>query len=232
MKKITIIFVGAILVIALPKWAITLHTTGGQARIAPTDEIVRQVQSTYQKAQDASSEFVQKVKIAALGRQIEKTGKTFFKKPGKLRVEYDGEEGRLYLSDGKKLWLYDKGDTQVNVYPVNSSTLPEETLAFLGGLGDLKKQFRVSALSTSEKKNLNPDLKLDWLLLIPKNPESHLDQLVLGFDPATHTVSEAYLKNESGNLSHYFFRNVKLNSNLPDTLFVFEKTKGIREIEN
>jgi outer membrane lipoprotein-sorting protein len=121
---------------------------------ASTEDVIKQVQSTYDSAQDVSSDFVQKVKIAALERDVEKTGRALFRKPGKLFVEYEGEEGRLYISDGKKLWIYEKGDTQVNVFPVGPKTMPEEALAFLGGLGDLRQQFRVSPLNPTEKKNI------------------------------------------------------------------------------
>lgn len=197
-----------------------------------TDEIIRQVQTTYENAQEISSEFIQKVKIAALEREIEKKGKASFKKPGKLRVEYEGDEGRLYLSDSKKFWVYDKGDTQVNVYPVNSQTLPDEALAFLGGLGNLHVQFQVSGLTKAQKKETSPNSQLDWLALKPKNPESNLEEMILGFDRSSHTVSEAFLKNETGNLSHYFFQNVRLNPGLEESLFVFQKPKGVKEIKN
>lgn len=197
-----------------------------------TEEVIKQVQSTYDKAADVSSEFTQKVKIKSLEREVEKTGKALFKKPGKLRVEYDGEEGRLYVSDGKKMWVYEKGDNQVQVYKVSAQTIPEEALTFLGGLGNLRAQFRVSGLSDNEKKNITANPNLDWLLLIPKNAQSQMEELLMGFDKQAHTVSEAYLKNESGNVSHYFFKNVQLNSGLPDTQFSFEKPKGVKEIKN
>lgn len=195
-----------------------------------TEEVIKQVQSTYDQANDVSSEFNQQVLIKALERKVEKTGKASFKKPGKLRVEYEGDDGKLYLSDGKKLWVYEKGDTQVSVYKVSPQTMPEEALAFLGGLGNLRAQFRVSGLSENEKKSITANPNLDWLLLIPKNPQSQMEELLLGFDKQAHTVTEAYLKNESGNASHYFFKNVKLNSNLPDSEFVFDKPKGVKEI--
>lgn len=199
---------------------------------ATTEEVIQQVQATYDKAEDVSSEFIQKVNIKALEREVEKRGRAYFKKPGKLYVEYEGEEGRLYVSDGKKLWIYEKGDTQVNVYKVGPQTMPEEALAFLGGLGDLRKQFRVSGLNPTEKKNIKANPDLDWLLLIPKNPESQLDELLLGFERTAHTVAEAYLKNESGNVGHYFFPRVRFNAGLPDSQFVFEKQKGVKEIKN
>jgi outer membrane lipoprotein carrier protein len=202
------------------------------AHAATTEEIIRQVQAVYDGARDVSSEFVQKVRVAALEQDIEKTGAAQFKKPGKLRVNYEGEEGRLYVSDSKKLWIYDMGDTQVNVYNVGPRTMPEEALAFLGGLGNLRAQFRVSAVTDNERKTMKLSEGLDWLLLIPKNPESQLDELLLGFDKSAHTVGEAYLKNESGNLSHYFFKNVRLNSDLSDDQFVFVKPKGVKEIKN
>jgi len=196
------------------------------------EKIVQAVQSTYEKAQEVSSEFIQRVELKALQRQVEKTGKALFKKPGKLYVEYGTDEGRIYVSDGKKLWVYDKGDTQVNVYKVSPSTLPEEALAFLGGLGNIREQFRVSAVSAEERKNLEVRDNLDWLLLIPKNPESQLDALILGFDKNTHLVSEGFLKNESGNTSHYFFKNVTLNPQIPENQFIFAKKQGVKEIQN
>jgi len=211
---------------------VTFHLLTSPLHAASVEEVIRQVQATYDSAQDVASEFVQKVKIKALERDVEKTGKAYFKKPGKLYVEYEGEEGRLYISDGKKLWIYEKGDTQVNVYPVGPKTMPEEALAFLGGLGDLRKQFRVSSLNSTEKKNIKANPELDWLLLIPKNPESQLDELLLGFERSAHTVAEAYLKNETGNVSHYFFSKVRFNAGLPESQFVFEKPKGVKEIKN
>lgn len=202
------------------------------AQALTTEEIIQKVQSTYENAQDVSSDFVQQVTIASLERQIEKTGKTLFKKPGKFRVEYTGEEARLYVSDGKKLWMYDPGDKQVQVYEVSAKTIPEETLSFLGGLGNLKKQFQVSGLNATERKKIKANETLDWLLLIPKNPESTLDELLLGFDRTRYTITEAYLKNDSGNVSHYFFKNVTLNSGVKDSEFVFVKPKGVKEIKN
>ncbi len=195
-----------------------------------TEEVIKQVQSTYDKAADVSSEFTQKVQIKSLEREVEKTGKALFKKPGKLHVEYNGEEGKLYVSDGKKMWVYEKGDTQVQVFNMSAQTIPEEAMTFLGGPGNLRAQFRVSGLSDNEKKSITANPSLDWLLLIPKNPQSQMEELLMGFDKQVHTVTEAYLKNESGNVSHYFFKNVQLNSSLPDTQFTFEKPKGVKEI--
>ncbi len=198
---------------------------------ATPDEIARQVQATYEKAQNVSSAFTQKVKIEALEREIEKSGEVTFQKPGKLRVEYTGDRGRLYVSDGKKLWVYEKGDSQVNVYQVTPKTLPEETLAFLGGLGNLNKQFTVrDATKKVREKKITGNL--DWLLLVPRQASSQLEEMLLGFNPTSHLVEEAYLKNETGNQSHYFFKKVVVNSKFEDSKFVFGKVKGVKEIRN
>ncbi|MBF0491907.1 MAG: outer membrane lipoprotein carrier protein LolA [Deltaproteobacteria bacterium] len=201
-------------------------------RASSLEQSIQQIQATYEKATDVSSEFTQKIQVQSIGREIEKAGKTFFKKPGKFKVSYDGEEGRDYISNGKKLWVYDKGDTQVNVYGVSAKTIPEEALSFLGGLGNLRAQFRVSAVTQEEQARLNVKDDLDWLLLIPKNEQSKLDELILGFDKKSHLVSEAFLKNESGNTSHYFFKNVKTNSGIAEEVFEFKSVKGVKEIKH
>ncbi|MBL7685458.1 MAG: outer membrane lipoprotein carrier protein LolA [Deltaproteobacteria bacterium] len=204
---------------------------GPLCALTPTEEVIQKVQATYEKAQDVSSQFVQKVKIASLEKEVEKIGKALFKKPGMFKVDYgDDSEGRVYLSNGKKLWVYDKGDTQVQVYPVSSKTIPEEALSFLGGLGNLRAQFKVNPLNEKELQATKANSQLDWLLLTPKNPESQLDELLLGFERKGYTVSEAYLKNETGNVSHYIFDQVKLNSDLKESDFSFAKTKGVKEV--
>src|SRR4029453_14572922 len=121
MKKATIAAFGLVILFPL-----------GAGLAATTDEVLEKVQSVYDGARDVSSEFVQKVTITAVEREVEKSGAAIFKKPGKLRVEYEGDDGRLYISDGKKLWIYEKGDTQVTVYPANPDTRREEPVAFLG----------------------------------------------------------------------------------------------------
>lgn len=198
---------------------------------ASIEPLIQAVQKTYNGATDVKSDFTQQTFIPSLERTVEKTGRTLFQKPGKFRVEYAGEQGRLYVSNGKKLWIFESGDSQVRVFPANNETIPEEALSFLGGLGDLKAQFQVKTLSPAEYEKTKANRSLDWLLLIPKNPKSTLDELLLGFDRGTHLVSEAYLKNETGNVSHYLFQNTALNSQIPEEEFVFQKPKGVKEIE-
>lgn len=203
-----------------------------RAKTEVNANLVHQIQSTYESAKDISSTFVQKVKIAALEREVEKTGKTFFKKPGKMRIEYDGKDGRQYISNGKILWIYEPGDSQVQVQALKEGGLPQEALAFLGGLGNLEKQFQVRPPTPAERKEKNLTPSLDWLMLKPKNTQSTLQEMFLGFNPTTHLVWEGYLKNETGNENHYLFKNVKTNTNLEENLFEFKKPKGVKEVKH
>ncbi|HEX5035368.1 MAG TPA: outer-membrane lipoprotein carrier protein LolA, partial [bacterium] len=119
---------------------------------------------------------------------------------------YEGEGGRNYLSDGKTLWIFESGDSQVQKMDVGETDMPAEALSFLGGLGRLKR----------ERQDLG------WMELTPLNKQSGLAWLVMGFDGG-NIAREVFLSTESGNLSHYTLENVALNQGLSDDLFKYSK---------
>src|SRR5690606_20872196 len=103
-----------------------------------------------------------------------------FKKPGKMAIRYHGEGGRNYLSDGKTLWIFETGDSQVQKMRVDESTLPAEALSFLGGLGRLQRDFAVEEVDPKKWKALKRERQdLAWLELAPLEKKSTLAWLVM-----------------------------------------------------
>lgn len=182
------------------------------------------VQKTYEGASDLSIAFTQKTYVAVLEKEVSKKGQALFKKPGKLAIRYEGERGRNYLGDGKTLWVFESGDPQVEKIPLNEESIPAEALSFLGGLGQLKRDFAVEDVDPKKWATLKREKgDLKWLELTPLQKRSSLQWLVMGFDPQTSYAREVFLFTDSGNLSHYVFDKVELNQGLGDELFVYKK---------
>lgn len=195
------------------------------------DQTVSRLQKTYQGISDWKADFAQDTYVELLRRKIKKDGGIFIKKPGKLRIEYKEEFGKQYISNGKKLWVYTPGDSQVELYSKISKLVAKEALAFMKGLGDLKKDFHLQPLPVKEAKGaMIQNKKLILIKLIPRDPHSVIDTIVIGLNPKNSLVYETTIYNASGNVTHYVFKNIELNSNLSDDLFDFKKPKGVKVI--
>ena len=169
--------------------------------------LVEKVQGTYQRMDNFRAEFVQKTKVEILNRAIEEKGEILFSRPGRFLIHYQGARERKYISDGKTLWIYHPREKELEVFKNVNKIVTPEALAFLGGLGEMQKEFQVRERNGSE------------LVLIPKRRGSPFVRLVLGVDPQTNLVHEVTLFPKSGNKSHYRFSSIRLNQKVPASTF-------------
>ncbi len=206
----------------------------GFSSLVLADSQVDQLQLTYRQAKDWQADFVQSTYVDLLKQTVQKKGNLKVKKPGKLRIEYQEEGGRLYVSDGKKLWVYSPDDGQVELFPKLSKILAREALTFLEGWGEVEKEFNVNAHSAQEKRDsMIRDQALSILKLVPKKKDSSIEQIFLGLDAKKDfLVRELTFLNASGNRTHYLFSNIKINLGLKDELFDFKIPEGVTVIKN
>ena len=178
---------------------------------------VGSIENTYKSLSDFSANFTQETKVALVDRVITQTGTFRFKKGGKLKIEYAGKSGKHYVSDGTTLWIFNPGDeASLQTFAISDKTVPKEALSFLNGFGQLKKEFNVSKSSLFPEKS-----GLTALHLVPKTKAKHYDSLdtLFGED---NLLRELIIKNISGNVSHYYFSDIKTNSGLSDDVFTLK----------
>jgi outer membrane lipoprotein carrier protein len=182
--------------------------------------LVEKVQQTYRQTEQFRADFVQTTKIEVLDRVVEEKGQLVFAKPGKFLIHYRGARERKYISDGKTLWIYRPKEKEVEIYEDLKNVVAREALAFLGGLGEMTKEFRVNE-------------KGGELLLVPKRKGAPFVQLILKINPESHLVQEATLFPKSGNESRYLFSAIRVNEPVPETTFEFHEsgTKEVRPME-
>jgi outer membrane lipoprotein carrier protein len=70
------------------------------------------------------------------------SGTLLLRKPGRMRWDYNSPQGKLFVSDGKFLWLYTPSNHQVEKMKIKESDDMRAPLAFLLGKLHFDKEFR------------------------------------------------------------------------------------------
>lgn len=188
---------------------------------APSQDIDA-IQSVYQSIPDISADFTQQTYVVLIEKTVSKQGKFYFKKGGKLRIEYKGDEERNYVSDGSTLWIYTPGDAaSMQTYEVSEETVPKEALSFLSGFGKLDKEF----LITPSKVFSEVPEGFTALHLKPLRKKAQYKSMDALFNK-DHLLFKLKIMNLSGNITDYNFTNIKTNVGLKDSFFTLGSGKA------
>lgn len=188
-------------------------------------QVAERIQDFYKKTLDFQSSFKQTYTDIAAGESKSSSGKVYFKKPGKMRWDYNhakdpSKRDKVLVSDGSTFWIYEFEFQQVFKQCLSESQLPT-SLRFLMGEGDLLADFNVEFTPKSTAKR--PELKL-----VPKEPTSQYRELRFIIDPDTFQVIRTTIFDPYGNTNQIEFTRTKINNKLPDSGFEFKVPKGAR----
>lgn len=187
---------------------------------------VDKVQARYDGARDFSAGFEQALTNAVTKRATKSEGKVFFKKVGKMRWDYTTPEPRMVLADGTQLWLWEPEDKQAFRQGLASSQLPA-ALAFLTGHGKLIDEFSIGEAKPGAYGKPGETV----LELAPRQPSAQVQRVFFVVEPATSYVRETVVVDAQGNTNHLAFRDIKVNTGLPDALFAWTPPAGTRVID-
>src|SRR5437667_7945190 len=101
--------------------------------IAPDAKpIIVLLEARYRAARTLQATFLER--YSENGRPVRvEAGRAYFRKPGKMRWEYESPENNLFLVDGKTAWFYVPADHTVTRVPAKQSTDWRTPLALLAG---------------------------------------------------------------------------------------------------
>ena len=188
--------------------------------------VVAEVQKRYDGAADFRARFTQTLTSSALGRKTNSAGEVMFKKPGRMRWDYEKPEKSSYVTDGGVLWLYEPDDKQAFKQKLESSQLPA-ALSFLTGKGKLATEFDI--VFAGKSSHGSPG---DYLLtLSPKAPQAQVKSILFVVDPRTFDVRESVITDGQGNVNDLVFADIRVNTRVPDALFKFTPPAGTRVID-
>jgi outer membrane lipoprotein carrier protein len=188
--------------------------------------VVEKVQHRYDAATDFRARFTQTLTSATMGRKTNSAGAVMFKKPGKMRWDYEKPERATYVSDGNTLWLYEPDDQQAFKQSLSASQLPA-ALAFLTGKGKLALEFDIALVDKSPYAAAGEYV----LALSPKQAEPQVKTLLFVVDPKSFDVRESVITDGQGNINDLTFADIKTNTKVPDGEFRWSPPSGTRVID-
>ncbi len=197
------------------------------AAAAPAGLVAR-VQRAYEGMRHYAAEFDQVTRLKGARAGAESGGRVWLQKPGRMRWEFERPEKKLFVSDGKSMWIYEPSENQVIVTESVASSTSMTALNFLEGLGSLERSFDVA---TAEPPAEAAGKDLAFLVLTPK-PESDVQysRILLGVDPKSALAREVHLVDALGNATRLVFRNATTAAKGPPDGFTFAIPPGAEVI--
>src|SRR5438270_634654 len=95
-------------------------------------ELTSRMEARYRGAKTMQAAFLER--YTENGQEVRtESGTAYFRRPGKMRWEYESPEKNLFLVDGKTAWFYVPGDHMVTRVLAKQSTDLRTPLALLAG---------------------------------------------------------------------------------------------------
>ncbi|MCB9546797.1 MAG: outer membrane lipoprotein chaperone LolA [Myxococcales bacterium] len=184
--------------------------------------VVDGIQAFYASAEDFQASFTQTYTYQIYDRKQVSHGVVYFKKPRRMRWDYQKPTPKVFVADGATLWVYEPEESQVFKRDLKSAQLPA-ALSFMSGEGKLADEFDAKLLPSK-----NPDrLRVE---LTPKRHAGDYKLLIMEVDRATFAVEASTVVDPVGNTNHLVFNGVKTNQSLPDKGFQFSPPAGVKII--
>ncbi len=176
-----------------------------------------ELQSFLKDVKTAQGEFTQEV-VDKNGKLIDGPSSGFFKfsRPGNFIWEYQSPCAQTMVSDGKKLWMWDKDLEQITVRRLKGS-LPSSPASILFGSSELDKDWIVQ--NTYEKGNVH------WVKLLPKSKDFAFSEVLVGFKDKA--LAKIQFTGNLGETSKLEFNKVQTGIQFSKKEFVFSPPKGV-----
>jgi outer membrane lipoprotein carrier protein len=169
--------VTALLFVAAPLHSETMAPNG-----APVSKNLRQVLDRLQKHYHDTNSFTAKFneEIATVGApKKQRQGTVSFRKPGRMRWEFNDPEKQTIVSDGTTLYSYDPDLNQVVETPLKQALKSSSATSFLLGIGNINRDFKAAFAHPATPTGL-VDLILD--------AKTGGYKIEVGLDPTTYNL--------------------------------------------
>jgi outer membrane lipoprotein carrier protein len=200
--------------------AVSVAGLSADAR-STVNQVISRVEKRYNAARTLIVDFREQYSIQGRPRPMEQ-GTLMLRKQGKMRWDYSHPAGKLFISDGKTVFLYTAGDNRVEKIPLKDTADMRVPLAFLLGRLDMRKEFRdFRAQPQGSGTLLTAQAKDD------KAPYERVEMLI----SPDGAISNLRVAGRDGSLLEYRFSNEVLNPPLPETAFHFVIPPGAEVVK-
>jgi len=186
-------------------------------------DTVQKLQSSYEKAKDLKSDFVQEATIKSIKKTEREEGKVFFKNPKNMLWEYTKPQGKKLVINSQKAWLYLSREKVVYTQKSESIFQSKFLINFFSGSGKLKDDF---VIKYAEPKALDKDGNY-LLVLIPREKTAACNTVKLTIDKNNFYILQISFDDVMGNSTTLKFSNISINTGLAQKMFQFKPPAGV-----
>ena len=197
---------------------------------------VKRFESTYRGARTLQVTFLERYSENGHIVRVE-AGTAYFRRPGKMRWEYESPEKNLFLVDGKSAWFYVPADHTVTRVPAKESTDWRTPLALLAGEVKLSRICERVDVASGEKPEKDGDVVLSCPLKGSTSKagqksgnnvsDSNRDMLLLEITQDTSELARTVVHGTGGVDIEFKFKDWQFDPPLPDSFFRFEVPPGV-----
>lgn len=167
-------------------------------------------------------------------------GTAYFRRPGRMRWEYESPERDVFLVDGKTAWFYVPGDHTVMRVPAKESTDWRTPLALLAGEMKVSRVCARVELASDEKAEgaesvvLRCELRGAEPQRSGRDPDAGTptgggkeDTVFFEIGRTTGELARLVVRQSGGVQIEFRFANWRMNPPVPDSMFRFEVPAGV-----
>ncbi|MGH7988517.1 MAG: LolA family protein [Candidatus Binataceae bacterium] len=176
--------------------------------------LLHRLQRHYQDTGSFTANFTEEI-LRVGGISQKRDGTVDYKKPGRIRWRFTGNQPETIVSNGQTIYDYDPGLDQVVESPLKQAFKTSAVAAFMLGVGNLERDFNATEAASSE-----------GLRRIILRPKISGDQIKLGINPSTLNIENLTVKDALGNTTELHFTNIHTNIPLSSSLFEFQVPQG------
>ena len=186
-----------------------------------TDVLLKIVENRYNRIQSLKLSFTESYSGYHRPAQTE-SGVLYLRKPGRMRWEYANPPGKIFLSDGKDVFLYTPGDARAERSRLKQSEDMRAPLAFLLGKLDFSKEFK--SFQTRAEGDAT------WISAVPTSASlaySSVDFLA----SADGTIRRVHITGQDQSKLDFTFSGEQPNAPVTPAMFIFTPPPGVRVVE-
>ena len=179
-------------------------------------QMLKNVEDRYNRAQTLEIGFSEAYTAQGKTRKPE-SGTLYLRKPGRMRWQYTTPAGKLFLSDGKFLYLIVPDSKRVQKMKTKESEDMRTPLAFLLGRLHFQRDF--------QNFQSRPEGADTWISADPKSPDLAYTKIEFEVTPQNE-IRRVKATGQDHSILDFRFDQEKLNPQIDGKLFQFELPAG------
>ncbi|HYG82044.1 MAG TPA: outer membrane lipoprotein carrier protein LolA [Pyrinomonadaceae bacterium] len=183
------------------------------------ESLIAKIEARYGRMRGLAAEFEQTYSAPGLQRARRERGRLVLQRPRRMRWEYDPKPGKLFIVNGRDVWLYIPADREATHADLNNVSDARFPFLFLLGRTNLRREFRSVTLveSSAETRTLR---------LVPRHASAGLREIFLEVYPDGRII-RVRLVDTAGAVSEVALSNVRENFIAPPDAFEFRPLPGV-----